>query len=186
MHKFFFFSSNPSPTPNQAANMADSSSDSVSFTPPREKYDVFLSFRGVDTRDTFTSHLYAALVRKKIDTYIDYKLERGDIIGPALLEAIEKSKLSVVIFSKDYASSTWCLDELVHILGCKERYGQTVVPIFYGIDPSHVRKQQGSYADAFAQLEKRFKDNLDKVHKWRDTLKEAADMSGFDTSSKRG
>nr|XP_017190327.2 disease resistance-like protein DSC1 [Malus domestica] len=166
--------------------MADSSSDSVSFTPPREKYDVFLSFRGVDTRDTFTSHLYAALVRKKIDTYIDYKLERGDKIGPALLDAIEKSKLSVVIFSKDYASSTWCLDELVHILGCKERYGQTVIPIFYGIDPSHVRKQQGSYADAFAHLEKRFKDNLDKVNKWRDALKEAADMSGFDTSSKRG
>ncbi|CAN6554507.1 unnamed protein product [Malus baccata var. baccata] len=137
--------------------MADSSSASDIVC--QEKYDVFLSFRGVDTRDTFTSHLYSALVRKKIETYIDYKLESGDKIAPNLLEAIEKSKLSVIIFSKNYASSTWCLEELAHILECKDR-GQIVVPIFYGIDPSHVRKQQGSYGDAFAQLEQRFKDSM--------------------------
>ncbi|XP_068323680.1 disease resistance-like protein DSC1 [Pyrus communis] len=164
--------------------MADSSSDSDVAC--QEKYDVFLSFRGVDTRDTFTSHLYAALVRKKIETYIDYKLESGDKIAPNLLGAIEKSKLSVVIFSKNYASSTWCLEELAHILECKDRYGQIVVPIFYGIDPSHVRKQQGSYGDAFAQLEQRFKDSMDKVLKWRAALTVAADISGFDASNKTG
>ncbi|XP_070663086.1 disease resistance protein RPV1-like isoform X1 [Malus domestica] len=153
---------------------------------PQEKHDVFLSFRGEDTRNTFTSHLYAALRRKKIETFIDYKLERGDKIAPALVEAIEKSKLSVIIFSKNYASSTWCLDELVHILRCKERYGQFVIPIFYDIDPSHIRKQQGTYADAFARLEERFKDSMDKVHKWRDALREAAKISGFDNSNKAG
>ncbi|TQD95074.1 hypothetical protein C1H46_019342 [Malus baccata] len=165
-------------------DMADSSS--ASDTVCQEKYDVFLSFRGVDTRDTFTSHLYSALVRKKIETYIDYKLESGDKIAPNLLEAIEKSKLSVVIFSKNYASSTWCLEELAHILECKDRYGQIVVPIFYGVDPSHVRKQQGSYGDAFAQLEQRFKDSMDKVLKWRAALTDAADISGFDASNKTG
>ncbi|KAB2602588.1 TMV resistance protein N-like [Pyrus ussuriensis x Pyrus communis] len=67
-----------------------------------EKYDVFLSFR--------------ALCRKKIKTYIDDNLERGDEIAPALMEAITKSNLSVIIFSENYAFSTWCLDELVHIL----------------------------------------------------------------------
>ncbi|BFG40849.1 hypothetical protein CerSpe_271220 [Prunus speciosa] len=150
--------------------------------PPQEKYDVFLSFSGVDTRNIFTSHLHAALLQKKIVTYIDYKLERGDEIGPALLEAIEKSKLSVIIFSKNYASSPWCLNELLHILGCMEKYGQIVMPIFYGIDPSDVRKQQGSYADAFAQLEERFKDSIDKVLNWRDALTKAANLSGFDNS----
>nr|XP_048324759.1 disease resistance protein RPV1-like [Ziziphus jujuba var. spinosa] len=45
----------------------------------------------------------------------------------------------------DNASSTWCLDELVQILECREK-GQIVIPAFYGIDPSHVRKQKGSYA----------------------------------------
>ncbi|XP_034227604.1 disease resistance protein RLM3-like [Prunus dulcis] len=109
---------------------------SAAAIPLEEKYDVFLSFSGVDTRNIFTSHLHAALLRKKIVTYIDYKLERGNEIGPALLEAIEKSKLTVIIFSKNYASSTWCLNELLHILGCMEKYGHIVMPIFYGIDPS--------------------------------------------------
>lgn len=159
--------------------MASSSSSSI--VDYQEKYDVFISFRGVDTRESFTSHLYAALCRKKIATYIDYKLERGDEISPALLKAIEESKLSIVIFSENYASSSWCLDELVHILECKKRHGQFVVPVFYGIDPSHVRKQKGSYEVAFAELEERFKDNLNKVEKWKGALKAAANLSGWDS-----
>ncbi|CAN6685249.1 unnamed protein product [Malus baccata var. baccata] len=166
--------------------MASSSSSAAAISSPSRKYDVFLSFRGEDTRNTFTSHLRAALLRKKLDTYIDYKLERGDEIGPALLEAIEKSKLSVIIFSKNYASSTWCLDELVHIQGCKERDGQFVIPVFYDISPQEVRKQQGSYADAFAKLEERFKDCMDKVLEWRDALEKAANLSGYDYSNKAG
>ncbi|KAB2622996.1 protein suppressor of npr1-1 [Pyrus ussuriensis x Pyrus communis] len=158
----------------------------ANIPPRREKYDVFINFRGEDTRLGITSHLHAALLQKKIETYIDYRLQKGEEIGPALREAIEKSTHSVIIFSKDYASSTWCLDELVHILECKERYGQKVIPIFYKIKPSYVRKQHGSYAGAFAQLEKRFKDSIDKVHKWRAALKTAADLSGFDYSNKDG
>ncbi|KAM5551416.1 hypothetical protein ABKV19_026315 [Rosa sericea] len=151
-----------------------------SSSPPAHafKYDVFLSFRGEDTRNTFTSHLHAALVQKKIETYIDYELVRGEEIAPALLKAIEESKLSVVILSQDYASSTWCLDELAHILECKERHGQIVIPIFYRTDPSHVRHQRESYAAAFVQHEKRFKD---KVLKWRDALTKASKLAGFDS-----
>ncbi|XP_008235905.2 PREDICTED: TMV resistance protein N-like [Prunus mume] len=163
--------------------MNSSSSSSLPFPAPlQEKYDVFLSFRGEDTRDAFTSHLHAALLRKQIETYIDNRLEKGDDIGPSLKEAIKKSKIAVVIFSKNYASSTWCLKELVHILECKKSYGQIVIPIFYGIDPSHVRKQQGTYA-----LEDRpLKRSTDEVTNWRAALEEAANMSGFPYSSKKG
>ncbi|XP_062002318.1 disease resistance-like protein DSC1 [Rosa rugosa] len=150
---------------------------------PREKYDVFLSFRGEDTRNSFTSHLYEALCRNKIQTYIDYKLERGDEISPALLKAISESKLSVIIFSKNYASSTWCLEELVHILQCRDK--QFVIPIFYGVDPSHVRRKLGSYADAFVKHEERVEDNPDKVLRWRDALTTAANISGFDSQTIR-
>ncbi|XP_061996321.1 disease resistance-like protein DSC1 [Rosa rugosa] len=155
---------------------------SSSSPPPAHafKYDVFLSFRGEDTRNTFTSHLHAALKQKKIETYIDYELVRGEEIAPALLKAIEESKLSVVILSQDYASSTWCLDELAHILECKERHGQIVIPIFYRTDPSHVRHQRESYAAAFVQHEERFKD---KVLKWRDALTKASKLAGFDSRS---
>nr|XP_028959299.1 TMV resistance protein N-like [Malus domestica] len=155
--------------------------------PPRlEKYDVFISFRGEDTRLGITSHLHAALLQKKIETYIDNRLQRGEEIGPALLEAIEKSTISVIIFSQNYASSTWCLDELVHILKCKEIYGHMVVPVLYDVNPSDVRNQYESYADAFGQLEKRFDNSIDKVHKWRGALKTAANLSGFDYSNKFG
>ncbi|ONI28771.1 hypothetical protein PRUPE_1G160400 [Prunus persica] len=157
----------------------------IDIPPLQEKYDVFISFRGKDTRRTFTSHLYHALCGKKIETYIDYRLVRGDEIVPALLEAIKRSAISVIIFSENYASSTWCLDELVHILECKQKNGQLVIPIFYDISPSNVRKQQGSYALAFRHLEKCFRDSIDKVHKWRAALTEAASLSGFDDSEKK-
>ncbi|XP_050108272.1 disease resistance protein RUN1-like [Malus sylvestris] len=170
-------------------NMAAASLDAAAISPYALKYDVFLSFRGEDTRNSFTSHLYAALCGKKIKTYIDDTLEKGDQIAPALLKAIEKSKLSAIIFSENYASSTWCLDEIVHILDCKKKNGQVVIPIFYNIDPSHIRKQQGSYEDAFVQHKERFKDSVEgvtKVCKWRDALKDAANLSGFVYSNKTG
>ncbi|EXB76509.1 Protein SUPPRESSOR OF npr1-1, CONSTITUTIVE 1 [Morus notabilis] len=90
-------------------------------------------------------------------------LKKGDEISPALLKAIEESKLSMIIFSQNYASSSWCLDELNHVLKCKgKHHKQLVVPVFYHVDPSHVRKQNGSYGVAFARHEERLKDKMDK------------------------
>jgi len=106
--------------------MAESSSSfPVSTSPTR--HDVFLSFRGEDTCDNFISHLYAALKRKNIEAYIDYRLQRGEEISPALQIAIEESKIYVLVFSENYASSTWCLNELTKILDCKNRYGRDVI-----------------------------------------------------------
>ena len=50
-----------------------------------------------------------------------------------------------MVLTKNYASSSWCLDELLEILKCKEEMGQIVMTIFYGVDPSHVRKQTGDF-----------------------------------------
>lgn len=76
-------------------------------------HDVFLSFRGEDTRNSFIDHLYKTLVQKGIQTFKDDEaLYRGKSISPALLKAIEDSRFAVVVFSKNYASSSWCLDEL--------------------------------------------------------------------------
>ncbi|XP_009345470.3 disease resistance-like protein DSC1 isoform X1 [Pyrus x bretschneideri] len=168
--------------------MASSSSPPPFSIPPahREKHDVFISFRGEDTRRTFTSHLHHALLSKNIETYMDTKIHRGDEIAPSLLDAIEKSKLSVIIFSQNYACSKWCLIELVHIMECKKKNGQTVLPIFYDISPSDLRKENGIYANAIADHEKCFEGSMDKVHKWRAALADAANLSGFDNSNKTG
>ena len=90
----------------------DSNSPSSSFSSGRKwKYDVFLSFRGEDTRKSFTDHLYTTLKQKGIFTFRDdEELERGKPIKPELLEAIEESLYAIVILSKNYAYSTWCLD----------------------------------------------------------------------------
>ncbi|KAH9726286.1 ADP-ribosyl cyclase/cyclic ADP-ribose hydrolase [Citrus sinensis] len=150
-----------------------------------KKYDVFVSFRGEDTRDNFTSHLYSALSRQNIQTFIDDQLNRGDEISESLVNAIEASAISVIIFSESYASSRWCLDELVKILECKKEYAQILIPVFYRVDPSDVRNQTGSFGDSFSKLEERVKENSKKLQTWRNALKEAATLSGFPSQSIR-
>ncbi|XP_057505339.1 disease resistance protein RPV1-like isoform X1 [Actinidia eriantha] len=155
--------------------------DSISSSTLPWNHDVFLSFRGEDTRETFTHHLYNALVQAGIHTFLDdEELRRGHDISSGLLKAIEESRISIIVFSRNYANSRWCLDELVKILECKRNLGQLVLPIFYDVDPSDVRKQTGSLAEAFASHEKRFVDQMDKVKRWRAALTEAANLSGWD------
>ncbi|XP_021809385.1 TMV resistance protein N-like [Prunus avium] len=135
--------------------------------------------RGEDTRTNFTDHLKEALVRKGIRTFIDRELVRGEEISPALVKAIEESRISLIVFSENYASSRWCLDELVKILQCKQSKQQVVLPIFYKLDPSDVRKQTSKFGDAFEGLiESKFKDNEEKVLIWREALTKTANLSG--------
>ncbi|XP_050131188.1 disease resistance protein RPV1-like isoform X17 [Malus sylvestris] len=154
------------------------SSSSFSST-PSWIYDVFLSFRGEDTRTNFTDHLYHALVRNGINTFIDCHLTKGEEISPALLQAIEESRISIIVLSEKYVSSRWCLDELVHILECRKSRQQIVWPVFYKVDPSHVRNHTGSFGEAFTELECKFKDNKKKILAWRSAVKEAANLSGY-------
>ncbi|XP_027362363.1 TMV resistance protein N-like, partial [Abrus precatorius] len=157
-------------------------SSSSNTTP--QMHEVFISFRSEDTHKTFTSHLNGALKRLDISTYIDNNLESGDEIPTTLVRAIEEAKLSVIVFSKNYAASKWCLDELVKILECGKTRRQVIMPVFYDIDPSDVRNQRGSYAEAFAKHEQIFHENK-KVKEWRNGLIEAANFSGWDCNVNR-
>ncbi|XP_054817883.1 LOW QUALITY PROTEIN: TMV resistance protein N-like [Prosopis cineraria] len=159
---------------------AASSSSSLSSTIPPWKHHIFLSFRGEDTRKGFTAHLHAALQRKGIITLIDDELwRRGDVISFQLVRAIEESLISIVIISQNYASSSWCLDELQKILESKESLGREVFPVFYNVDPSDVRHQRGAFADAFQKHSERFHEDEGKVQRWRNTSKDVANLSGY-------
>ncbi|XP_057987226.1 disease resistance protein RPV1 isoform X1 [Hevea brasiliensis] len=161
-------------------------STSSSIIPSKITYDVFLSFRGSDTRSNFTSHIYAALCRKHITTFIDdNSLDRGEEIKETLLKAIEESKIYVIIFSENYASSHWCLDELVKIMECMKTMGRKVLPVFYHVDPSDVRKQTGKLGEAFGKVKQQFKESIDRVERWSTALTEAANLSGWDSSNYR-
>ncbi|GKB34383.1 NB-ARC domains-containing protein [Tanacetum coccineum] len=125
-------------------------------------------------------HLFNDFEQKGIHAFRDNNdLPRGEYISPQLYKAIEESRVLIVIFSKDYASSSWCLRELVKILECKkiENPKYEVRIIFYDVKPNVVRKQTGSYAEAFAQHDVL---NRAEVGKWKEALCVASDLSGFD------
>ena len=143
----------------------------------KRKYEVFLSFSGEDTRQSFLSHLRRRLDDEHIITFKDDRMERGKEIAPTLLEAIESSKIAVVILSKHYASSRWCLDELVKILECQEKNGLLVLPIFFHVDPSDVRKPTtGTFAVDFVRHEENF--NKLEVTTWATAMTKVANLSG--------
>lgn len=144
-------------------------------------WNVFLSFRGKDTRKNFTGHLYMALKQAGIKTFLDDSgLKTGEDIPDQLLKAIRGSKISLVVFSTNFASSSWCLNELVEILECRHRTGQIVYPVFYNVSPSVVRNRTESFAAAFKNHEKRYVSNMEKVDRWKAALTEAANLSGCD------
>eukprot|EP00257_Ricinus_communis_P026226 XP_025013640.1 disease resistance protein RLM3-like [Ricinus communis] len=144
-----------------------------------KKYDVFISFRGADIRDGFLSHLYKSLCRNQVHAFVDENLDRGEDITSSLLEIIEQSYVSVVIFSENYAFSPWCLDELVKILECKTTMAQIVLPVFYRVDPIHVQQLTGCFGDAIAKHREEFKNSLRKVETWCQALKETTGMAGL-------
>ncbi|KAH0764647.1 hypothetical protein KY285_000518 [Solanum tuberosum] len=151
---------------------------------PRWKYDVFLSFRGEDTRDTITGYLYERLTRRGIITFQDNKrLEHGDSILEELSKGIKDSQVALVIFSKNYATSRWCLDELVKIMECtNDENEKAIIPVFYGVDATDVRYQSKSFAEAFAKHELKYKDDdegMQKVQRWRTALTAAANLKGY-------
>ncbi|XP_054810172.1 TMV resistance protein N-like isoform X2 [Prosopis cineraria] len=148
----------------------------------RWTYDVFLSFRGEDTRLGFVGHLYDSLRQRGIQAFIDDESIRiGEEITESLFKAIQESRIAIIVFSENYASSTFCLDELVQILQCFEEQGRLVYPVFYYVDPSDLRNQRGSYGKSLDLLEKRFKDDKQKqkVQKWRLAVSKAADLKGW-------
>ncbi|MED6140840.1 hypothetical protein PIB30_097289 [Stylosanthes scabra] len=110
------------------------------------KYDVFISFRGEDTRYGFTGNLYKALCDKGIHTFFD------------------DDELQ---------------NELVKVLLCIKDKNCLVLPVFYEVDSCDVRHQRNSYGEAMAKHEKRFKDDSNKVQKWKEALHQVANLSGY-------
>ncbi|KAB2095796.1 hypothetical protein ES319_A01G064400v1 [Gossypium barbadense] len=172
-------------TSSSSSSSSASSSLESSSSVSRGKYDVFLSFRGEDTRRNFTDHLYAACKRRGIITFRDdEKLETGEPIAPELFKAIHESWCSVIVLSEGYCFSSWCLEELSEIIQQKNDKGHNVFPIFYYVDPSDLRKQTGKVQEAFLKHENNFQDNKEKTQRWRSALTQAANIKGWHLSNR--
>ncbi|KAF3789448.1 TMV resistance protein [Nymphaea thermarum] len=144
-----------------------------------QKFDVFLSFRGADTRKGFIGHLYDALVTRGISTFIDnVNLEKGESVNN-LSGYIERSKMFVAIISKGYADSKWCLREITKMVECRRAdRRRLIIPVFFGVEPSDVGKQEGLFLPAFQKHEKN--ENLkEEMSDWKNALREVGKISGF-------
>ncbi|KAL8262644.1 hypothetical protein R6Q59_023993 [Mikania micrantha] len=159
------------------------------------RYDVFLSFRGADVRNGFTDHLYNTLLDAGIITFLDdEEIETGKPLKSELESAIRSSRASIIILSKNYASSTWCLDELELILDQQRNCKQHVIPIFYHVEPTDVRKQQNSFGEAMAEHKKKLETETDeakrcqlvqKIESWKMALTQVADLKGKDAKDRK-
>lgn len=72
--------------------------------------------------------------------------------------------------------SFW-MNVLAMIIECMEGK-DTILPVFYHMDPPNVPIQRRSYGEAFAKHEERFKDQMDRLVKWRDALSKIGNISG--------
>ncbi|KAL3746406.1 hypothetical protein ACJRO7_015375 [Eucalyptus globulus] len=159
-------------------------STSTSSSSSGINYEVFLSFRGGDTRQGFTDHLYDNLTRAGIKVFKDDKeLPAGRKITSELKEAIKRSKISIAIFSKDYASSRSCLMEVEQMWDCRELDGQTIIPIFYDISPFDVKRQAGDFKTSF-ENHKEDGVNAGTIKTWKNVLRQIGGLSGYDRGNR--
>ncbi|XP_039156058.1 toll/interleukin-1 receptor-like protein [Eucalyptus grandis] len=143
-------------------------------------YEVFLSFRGPDTRAGFTDFLYTSMIDMGIRAYKDDEdLRKGEEFGPTLLQAIDQSRISIPILSKGYASSVWCLKELVKMVECRKIKGQKIMPIFYDVAPAEVRYQTGGYKEAFDSHRNKNRHNEGTMREWKAALEEVSSLDGW-------
>ncbi|CAK8560220.1 unnamed protein product [Lathyrus sativus] len=164
----------------------------TSISNHRRIHDVFLNFRGKDTRRKIVSHLYAALKNAGINTYIDNQLFKGTELGYQLLRGIENSRIAIIVFSKNYTQSSWCLNELQKVMECHRTSGQLVLPVFYNVDPSVVRHQKGDFGKVLRATAKKVyfrsegKEKMENMlSNWSTALTQAAYLSGWNVTEYR-
>ncbi|XP_039165865.1 disease resistance protein RUN1-like [Eucalyptus grandis] len=165
-------------------------SSSGSDCPKGFNYDVFLSFRGPDTRDGFADRLHESLTYSGFRGFMDDKeIRQDEEIGWKILQAIEDSKICIPIFSTRYASSRWCLRELAHMMECAYSdssggpTGHEMLPIFYNVEPSDLKLETKLYGDALRKHEK--EQGRHVVKPWKEALREVAKIKGWKVKGQR-
>ncbi|XP_039165745.1 disease resistance protein RUN1-like [Eucalyptus grandis] len=147
------------------------------------EYQVFLSFRGPDTRHGFTDFLYNDLSDVGVRVFRDDdELRIGELISDNLLSAINNSIIYIPIFSQTYASSKWCLWELAHIVDnvSKSEDEKCIFPIFLDVGPDDVKLKTQIYSNALLEHERKFPN---EVEAWRAALAAVGKIKGLNVTS---
>lgn len=84
-------------------------------------------------------------------TPLIYDLTRGTLTGG--LELPHRSRVGIIIFSNNYASSRQCQDNFVAIMDHSKANSLVLLPVFFKVKVTDIRGQSGSFGRAFSQLE---------------------------------
>ncbi|KAF8017577.1 hypothetical protein BT93_H2685 [Corymbia citriodora subsp. variegata] len=138
------------------------------------EFEVFLNFRGPDTRLNFADCLYHAMDGAGIHVFKDdEEIRKGEAIGDELEHAIRKSAICIPIFSRNYASSAWCLRELAYMIDCEVM----ILPIFFDVEPKDVKLKTELYHEALHKHKEKF--GCEVMQRWKETLEKVACMEGW-------
>lgn len=143
----------------------------------RQPYNVFVNHRGPDVKLTFAAHLNDALCRAGFYPFLDTKsIREGSNVFKSIDEGLGGATVHVAIFSKRYAESQYCLEELCAML----RSQKVIIPVFYDVKPENLRNTDtGPYAEAFSKHQHRRGRDKDQIQKWKDALLQVAEFRGF-------
>ncbi|ESW06182.1 hypothetical protein PHAVU_010G027100 [Phaseolus vulgaris] len=149
-------------------------------------YDVLINFSGEDIQRKFVSHLDSALSAVGFTTFLHHPnaLNQTHIQQPIL----NLSRVAIVVFTKTYSQSAWCLHQLQQIIRWQETYCRHLLPVYYEIQPSDVRLQMGDFGKAFKATAHQTFSGQQLAHamsKWSHALTKAANFFGWDESNYR-
>lgn len=122
--------------------------------------NVFLSFRGVDIRKTFISHLSSSLKKLGIPAFTTSESSSFD------LQDIEESVMAITVISKN-ASLDWWVYEVAEIIKCEKIGTLKTVPVFFQVDPSDVFGWFDR-TKRYTHMEATHRKKFDMVKKWLD------------------
>ncbi|CAH8360148.1 unnamed protein product [Eruca vesicaria subsp. sativa] len=126
------------------------------------KHDqVFISFRGKTQRNNLVSNLKKELKSSNINVFIDEDETRGRRTT-TLFETIRESGVALILLSKKYSDSYWCLDELVEIKKQMETGYLIAFPVFYEVEADKVKSQTGCFGNTLLKTEDYVRNKVDR------------------------
>lgn len=145
---------------------------------------MFLNFRGKDTRQGFVSCLAHCLEKLHINFFYDDKsIREAGKIPDEIVKAIEIAKIYIPIFSRNYASSNWCLRELQLMVKQEQGKEKKILPIFYDVEPIDVKLKSKLYEEDLERLKQEYGPR--KVDEWKNAMTAVARIKGWELKKKR-
>ncbi|XP_072064476.1 disease resistance protein RLM3-like [Arachis hypogaea] len=137
---------------------------------PQFIYDAYIS-SGLQFLHPFISGLYDALKSVGLHVLADRTEPKTNIS-----DAIERCRVSIIVFTIAYAESTLFLQELVDIMECHRRKDQKVVPVFYCLDPSQVCNRSGYFGQILSLTLQGISRDENRMLSYETALRQAASI----------